>query len=68
MPAVFANKENHFLFRFLRSESKKYFWETVFDRKAGLNFTIKLIAIMLGTIPSKIVFGAVNRKKFGLNG
>lgn len=68
MPAVFANKENHFLFRFLRSESKKYFWETVFDRKAGLNFTIKLIAIMLGTIPSKIVFGAVNRKKFGSNG
>lgn len=43
MPAVFANKENHFLFRFLRSESKKYFWETVFDRKAGLNFTIKMV-------------------------
>ena len=67
MPAVFANKENRSLFRFLRREAKKYFWETVFDWKAGINFTIKLIAIRLGTIPSKIVFGAVNRKKFGSN-
>lgn len=66
MPAVFSRKENEKYFRFLRKEAGKYFKEVFPDKKAGLNFNIKLCAVMTGIVPARIVFRTIVRKKYGI--
>ena len=65
MPAVFLNRNNEKYFSLLRCEALKYFRETVFDRKAGLNYSIKLCAIVAGKLPSRILFRTIAKKKYG---
>lgn len=66
MPAVFSRKENEHYFNFLRKEAGKYFKDVFPDKKAGLNFNIKLCAVMAGIVPARIVFRTIVRKKYGI--
>ncbi len=66
MPAVFYEKQNERYFKQLRAEALKYSKETLFDRKAGMNFSIKLLSVVLGKPAARIVYKAISKRKYGV--